>query len=198
MHLSRGTGSRGYSLRGAETPLLVLSSHPITQDPFGDHLRWALITAAIRWPNADPLSKWKTANRLISILAKAEADAAGAEESLVCQSDDWVMEGASSNFFWWNGDRLQTPSLSLGVLPGITRRIVLNLARAHGIVVDEIVTQRRMLAKADGMFSTLSTLGLVSTTRLDDQQVTDHPMTHWLRNAYRKQLTESLHENSHS
>jgi len=84
--LSRGIGLRGYSPKGADHPSLVMSLHPA---PAMDApARWNLITSSCRLPANEPLAQFKTCNKLSQILARAEADAAGADEALLLNTED--------------------------------------------------------------------------------------------------------------
>ncbi len=63
--------------------------------------------------------------------AADEAEVAEADDALLVTAEGWVAEGTTWNLFWWEGDRLRTPTLELGVLPGIARARVLELARVE-------------------------------------------------------------------
>ncbi|MGH7972218.1 MAG: aminotransferase class IV, partial [Limisphaerales bacterium] len=98
--LSRGVGRRGYSPRGADKPTIVMSVHP-APDLGQENLRtWSLMTSSVQLRTNDPLAAFKTCNRLAQVLARAEADAAGADEALLSNSEGLVVEGAASNLFW--------------------------------------------------------------------------------------------------
>lgn len=62
--------------------------------------------------------------------ALAEARAAGRDDALLLTTEGLVAEGTTWNIFWWEGDRLSTPPLTLGVLPGVGRKRVMELAPA--------------------------------------------------------------------
>src|ERR1017187_269469 len=78
--LSRGVGVRGYSPKGAERPTLVMSLHPAPPINAPKTPGWRLITSSFRLPAGEPLAQFKTCNKLPQVLARAEADAAGADE----------------------------------------------------------------------------------------------------------------------
>jgi branched-subunit amino acid aminotransferase/4-amino-4-deoxychorismate lyase len=92
--LSRGVGVRGYSPKGADKPMLVMSLHPFGAPdsvPAGRHadpeigatVRWRAHTASVRLPAGDALAQFKTCNKLMQVVARAEADAVGADEALL-------------------------------------------------------------------------------------------------------------------
>lgn len=181
--LSRGVGLRGYSPKGAEKPTLVMTLHPIgapnsrsasykTISPLADQEigappRWKLITSSFRLPANEPLAQFKTANKLAQVLARAEADDAGADEALLLNTDGFIVEGASSNLFWVKDGIICTPSVASGVLAGVTRAVVLELCEKLILPVQEITITPDELRQAEGVFLTLSTLGVVEAAALD-------------------------------
>ena len=83
VNISRGIGLRGYSPEGAVRPTVVLSLHPAPVIDLEHPPCWRLVTSSLRLPAGSPLAQSKTANKLPQILARAEAEAAGAEEALL-------------------------------------------------------------------------------------------------------------------
>ena len=79
----------------------------------------------------------KTSMLLANMLAKRQADDAGAFEAILVSKDGTVHEGQSSNFFAVIGGSLRTHPADNHVLPGVTRNVVLDLARTHGIPAAE-------------------------------------------------------------
>src|SRR6266478_1503384 len=114
--LSRGVGLRGYSPKGADRPLLAMSLHPAPSIDPQTPPRWRLTTSTLRLPAGEPLAQFKTCNKLSQVLARAEADAAGADEALLLNTDGHVVEGASSNLFWIEDQTVCTPPLASGIL----------------------------------------------------------------------------------
>jgi branched-chain amino acid aminotransferase len=78
----------------------------------------------------------KVANYLVSVLAMREARLVGASEALVVDADDCVVEGATSNVFALIGGHLVTPPEDAGILAGITRACLLDVARELGLGVE--------------------------------------------------------------
>ena len=184
LHISRGVGRRGYSPAGADQPTWILSTHPaLPQDP-AHPTRWRISTSSWRLPATDPLTSVKSANKLLQVLAKAEAEARDCDEALLLNSAQHVVEGTSSNLFWIDHGVLCTPPLSTGALPGITRAKVLELAGQLGIPTEERKIRSRQLPTTDGVFLTLSSLELVPAIRLDGQALPESPLTRQLHEAY--------------
>ena len=185
--VSRGIGPRGYSPKGADKPTLVMSLHPA---PASTSARWKLRTASQRLPAGDKLAQFKTANKLAQILARAEAEAAGADEALLCNTDGFVVEGASSNLFWIESGTVCTPPLASGILAGVTRAVTLELCKQLGLSVAERQITPGKLLRADGVFLTLSSLGVVEASALDGESLGRSAIATTIHHAYEKLLRE--------
>jgi branched-chain amino acid aminotransferase len=182
--LSRGVGQRGYSPRGADKPTLVMTLHPLDAATTGLLPRWRARTTSFRLPANEPLAQFKTCNKLAQILARAEAEAAGANEGLLLNTDGCVVEGASSNLFWLEGNTVCTPPVAGGILPGVTRDVVPELCAKLKLQFREADTRPEELAQSDGVFLSLSTHGIVELVDLDGSPLRSSPMTTLLSQAY--------------
>jgi branched-subunit amino acid aminotransferase/4-amino-4-deoxychorismate lyase len=104
--------------------------------------------------------------------ALREADVAGADDALLLTHDGFVAEGSAWNVFWWDGDRLHTPTLEVGILPGIARARVLELVpRVH-----EGRYPRAVLA-GKSLFFTNAVRGVVPIAAIDGAAVPPHART---------------------
>ena len=180
--VSRGVGIRGYSPKGAERPTLVMSLHPVPAS--GPLPRWRLVSAPFRLPANEPLSQFKTCNKLSQILARAHADAAGADEALLLNTEDRVVEATSSNLFWLAGRAVCTPPLAAGVLPGVTRAVVFDLCRTLGLAVRETSLRLVDLGSAQGIFLSLTSVGLAEGQSLNGRTLERSPVVPELSRAY--------------
>jgi len=182
--VSRGVGPRGYSPKGADKPILVMTLHPAPGAPGSGPARWKVVTATFRLPAGEKLAHFKTANKLAQVLARAEADAANADEALLCNTEGFVVEGASSNLFWIEGDTVCTPPLTSGILAGVTRAVTLELCQQLGLPHAERQITPAGLRGASGVFLTLSSLGVVSASHLDSHALAASLVGEKLRRAY--------------
>jgi aminodeoxychorismate lyase len=182
--LSRGVGPRGYSPRGADQPTLTMSVHAAPAIDTDHPARWRLVTSSVRLPADDGLARLKTCNKLRQILARAEADAANADEALLLDTLGHVVEGSTSNLFWFNQDALCTPPLTCGILPGVTRAIVFELGRKLGLKVREGTIEPAALRLADGVFLSVSSVGLAEAVSLDGVSLNQSPWVERLHRAY--------------
>ena len=96
----------------------------------------------------------KSLNYLNNILAKIEAINGGCEEAVMLNSEGFVAECTGDNLFITKGGNLMTPPLSAGALYGITRGVVMDLARDNGLTVTEPNLTRYDLFCADECFLT--------------------------------------------
>lgn len=166
VQLTRGIGVRGFSPRGADSPTLVMKVH-LAPDDTSAPREWDLVTAQVRVHGEDPLVHIKSCNRLVQVLAKIEADKHQADDALMLNVSGEIAECASANIFWIRDDVVCTPLLSCGALSGVTRQFVLRLCRNIKVRTLECSATVSTLRQADGVFATLSTLGIVEVMHLD-------------------------------
>jgi aminodeoxychorismate lyase len=183
LHLSRGVGPRGYSARGADKPLMVMSLHPAPA-PTSERLRWRLITSRYRVAINDELAQHKTASRLLQVMAKTEAEAADADEALLLNTGLQLVDCASTNLFWIYRDTVCTPPHSLGGLPGVTRAIVLELCSALGLSTRKLAMKTDAVLHSDGVFLTNCVHGVIEAVSLDGQDLPLSPITAQIAQAY--------------
>ena len=114
----------------------------------------------------------KTTERDCFVDAAEEAEIAEADDALLLTPEGWVAEGTVWNVFWWDGDRLHTPAEDVGILPGIGRARVLELA---GTV--EQGRYRRQALEGKSLVLTNAVRGIVPLASLDGVRVKDDPRT---------------------
>ena len=115
-----------------------------------------------------PLSRLKSANYLLNVLARTEAEAAGLDEALLLNEQGFITEGSISNVFFVTGSALVTPPLESGILPGITREVVMELASALGINVAEGEVRLKDLGQFDEAFLTNSVMEIMPLVGVRD------------------------------
>ena len=159
--VSRGSGARGASIRGTSSHTYLIACY--SPSPAGSAKATVkLEQVAVRRTPAESLPPHaKTANYLNSILALAEAMDAGADEALLLDMRGCVAECAYSNVFFMNHGALLTPGVDAGILPGITRAAVLELARSHDIAIREAPLEPAVALEADEAFITNSVRGVL-------------------------------------
>jgi len=126
----------------------------------------AITLADIRWQYCNV----KAITLLPNILLRQQAIDADTAEAILLK-DDYAIEGAASNIFIVANDTLKTPPNSPALLPGVTRDLVLELAKANGIRCLEADITTKELAGADEIWLTSSTREISPVIRLDDRPV---------------------------
>lgn len=182
--LSRGVGVRGYSPKGANRPFLAMSLHPAPPLRQGRPPQWRLATSSLRLLANDPLAQFKTCNKLPHIVARAEAEHAGANEALLLNSEGFVAEAAAANVFWLERKTLCTPPLRCGILAGVTRAAILGLSHTLGLANRETNLTLDQIFKKDGVFLSLSSRGVVEATTLDGRSLNQSALTQQIQLAY--------------
>lgn len=169
--LTRGFGELSYRLEACSTPTLVIIVKTLELPPerwFVEGIRVALVGIRRNHPQAlNPMIK---SNNLLNLaLAMQEAYRRQADEALMQNQAGELVECSQSNFFLVRGGRVLTPPLSAGLLPGITREYVLELAAELGIPAAEAHLTPADLASADEAFLTGTTRDVVPIVAVDDR-----------------------------
>jgi branched-chain amino acid aminotransferase len=167
--VSRGAGDASYRFDRVKGPTIVMLCKPYEPLPDRYYAEGVpVIVSAVRRnpPRAlDPAIK--SCNLINNILATQEAQAKGAMEPLLLNETGEVAEGAGSNVFLVKDGVLLTPPLEAGILPGVTRQVVLELARAQETTVREEPIAVKDLLAADEAFITSTLKELVPIASVD-------------------------------
>ena len=171
--ISRGAGDIGLDPALCPTPTVVIMTKPL-HPPSPEQYRIGvnLIVARTRRNLPSALSpQIKTTNFLNNILAKREAIAAGAFDSILLNWESHLTECTVSNLFFVRAGTLCTPALACGLLDGITRDIVLSLAQELKIPVDEGSFGVEEVYRADECFLTNTSMEVMPVTKVDGHPV---------------------------
>ncbi len=182
--LTRGSGGRGYSPKNSGPPTLAMTLHPLPPRNADEPLQWSLITSSFRVPAGDGLASFKTTSKLLNVLARAEAEEKGADEALLLNTNGEVAETAGGNLFWIYDDQVCTAPTGRGVLPGITRAVVLEICQTLGLTANQRILKPEQLRQAAGIFITQSALGIIPVTAFDGQPVAPSPLVDRIADAY--------------
>lgn len=167
--VTRGSGGSGLGTGGAGPVRVVATLRPLPAD-WRERAGggWSIVTAHTRHAPAEVIPPaLKGQGRVYALLARLEAEAAGCDDALLLSTDGMITEGTTWNLFWRVGRTLRTPAAAQGLLPGVTRSLVLELARSAGYAIEEGAWQRSELDDADEAFATMTSLGLVTIRSLD-------------------------------
>ena len=165
---SRGVAPRDHAFPPNLAPTVFAYAAPLKYPPAEEVERGiAAITAPdIRWLRCDI----KAIALLPNAMLRSQALDASAAEAILLR-DGFMTEGAASNIFVVRGGRLIIPPKGPLILPGVTRDLVLELAKAHGIPHAEQPVTEAELRAADEVWMTSSTKEILAITRLDGKPV---------------------------
>ena len=177
--LTAGSGGRGLDRPAELRPNLVATaaSAPRPTTPA------RLVTAAVRRNDQSPAARLKTLSYLDNVLARAEAQAAGADEALMLNTRGELACAAAANLFWIQGCMLFTPALGCGVLAGTARARVLTIAAGLGAEVCEARSMPGALEAAEAVFLTNALVGLRPAAELDGRAFSPHRLVEQLARA---------------
>ena len=192
--VTRGRGTLGLNPNRCKTPSIIIIADKIQLYPVEMYERGMDIVTVPTTRNlinaVNPAIK--SLNYLNNILAKIEANNAGVEEAIMLNAEGFVAECTGDNIFIVKGNQLQTPPLSAGALYGITRGVVMDLAREAGLQVSEPNLTRYDLFNADECFLTGTGAEIIPVVKIDGRIIGSGqpgPMTKLLVQKYHA-LTE--------
>jgi branched-chain amino acid aminotransferase len=171
--MTRGAGKLGLDPALAVDPRAIVLASPLRAPPlaaYRDGVSCRIVGVRHEAPGTvDPGAK--TGAHLANVLAVREARAAGAHEALLLGAGGQVTEGASSNVFAVRAGALVTPPLGAGILAGVTRALVLELAREARLPGREVPLLPEDLASSDELFITSTAREILPVTALDGRPV---------------------------
>lgn len=167
--VTRGVGKLGLDPNKCATPQVIIITDTIELYPKALYEKGLDVvtvpTIRNHFSALDP--KIKSLNYLNNILAKLESIQAGAGEALMLNKDGYVAECAGDNIFILKDNTLLTPPESSGILIGITRNVVMELATKMGIQVKEYLMTRYDLYIADECFLTGTAAEIIPVVKID-------------------------------
>ncbi|MDA7510239.1 branched-chain-amino-acid transaminase [Verrucomicrobia bacterium] len=173
--VTRGEGSLGLNPESCKRPSIIVIASGIQLYPKEYYDRGLTIVTAPTVRNLHNAINpaIKSLNYLNNILAKIEAGNAGCEEAIMLNSEGFIAECTGDNLFIMSEGKLCTPSLASGALYGITRNIVMDLARKNGIEVVETNISRYDVFVADECFLTGTGAEVVPVVKVDQRVIGD-------------------------
>jgi branched-chain amino acid aminotransferase len=192
--VTRGKGAITLDMDGSERASYVIIVKPLDPYPREYYLRGVkLAMVSIRRNDRQALNpKIKSGNLLNNVLAYMQAKSEGAFEGILCNLAGYVTEATSSNVFMVKNGILITPSLDAGLLSGVTRGLVLELAAAHQISIEERNVLPEELLNCDECFITSTTKAVLPVNQIGDVRLPEAPgdVTRQIMDAYRKFVDE--------
>jgi branched-chain amino acid aminotransferase len=194
--VSMGEGEATPDFPANPRPTLLVIATRYTPPPTRVYRQgFKVIVSSIRQNSRSPLSRLKTANYLNNLLARKEARAKGADEALLLNERGLLCEASTSNIFLVCRGSLVTPCVESGCLPGITRQVVIEIAREMGLGIAERDARLEELRHADEAFLTNSLIELMPLTGVNDRPVGEGKtgkLTAKLMSAYREAVAKEI------
>lgn len=188
--VTRGPGTLGLDPRRCHTPTVFIIADAVALYPkeFYDHGMPVIIAKTRRRADSVLPPRIKSLNYLNNIVAQRETHDAGVPEALMLNADGEVAEGTGDNIFIVRDGALLTPPPEAGILLGITRSVVMHLARREGIDVREQRILPEGLYETQECFLTGTAAEVVAVTSVDGKPIGDGevgPITRKLMGAFR-------------
>lgn len=168
LQVTRGVSERNHIDPGTLEPNVMMYSRRFN---FPDRAKkesgaGVITLPDLRWGRCD----LKTTNLLPAVMAKKQAHRNGCQEAIFIK-DGYITEGAATSFYGVIGGTVITHPADAQILPGVVREVVLELAEANGIRVEQRPVQASELAELDEAFLTSTTQGVLPITTIDGNVV---------------------------
>jgi len=170
--LSRGVSETGLISKSKSSATLVIVARKFKPLSLSEYKRgWRVTVVETRQNQASPLSRLKSLNFLNNILARKEAKAKGVDEGILLNTVGDVTEASTSNIFLVKRGIVITPPEESGLLPGITRRVVLELATSLGLKVYKRRISLDELIGGEEAFLTNSLIEIMPLVEIDCRRI---------------------------
>ncbi|MBI4685571.1 MAG: aminotransferase class IV [Nitrospirae bacterium] len=192
--VSRGHGAIGLDPALCKKPTFIIIAQELRQYPAVYYEKGVSLTIAKTRRNLKEAinPQIKSLNFLNNILAKIEAKKKNAYEAVMLNAKGYLTEGTICNVFFVakekNSEVLCTPSTDCGILDGITRNIILDLAKKNGIAIKEGKFTKKNLYNASEVFITNTTMEVMPVSKIDNKKYASGYITKLLGTAYKEKV----------
>lgn len=171
--VTRGINEPSFQIDREVSPTIVVhvrQHHPLPKSVYRNGVQITLLTLpAPALPGIN--LGLKTCNFLSNIMVREISQRQGSMEGIIVDPNLGVTDGATSNLFIVKEGVLKTPAVNNGVLEGITRRVVLEIARDHKIPIEKSILSAEDVLTADEVFITNSGIDIVPVVRVDNASI---------------------------
>jgi len=195
--VSRGEGELGIDPSLCPNPMVVVMAKPVVTctDQQQEQGRVLHLSSVRRNSELAQPPQIKALSFLNNILAKQEAVRVGADDALMLNMNGYLSECTTSNIFFVKNQQMYTPSVDCGILKGITRDVVIELAEKLEVCVEEGRYTMEQLLQADECFITNTGVEIMPVSRIGDCQIGQGkrgPLTGELRKVFAENLNRYL------
>jgi len=170
--VSIGEGGISPDLDSCEIPTIAVIAAEYSPPGREKYLQgYKTVLSSIRRNSFSPVTSLKSANTMECMLARRDAKDAGADEAFFLNQKGYLTEAAGSNVFTVKEGVLKTPPYESGILPGVTRVVVFELAAHLGIKIKEVNCRLPDLSQADEVFLTNSLIEIMPVTVFDGKPI---------------------------
>lgn len=191
LNVTAGISNWGLPNETYTKPSTLLFTRPLA--PVQDEGRRAVF---LQIPRNTPEGsvRLKSHHYLNNLLGKRELGKLSDAEGIFLTREGYVAEGVVSNIFWVKNNTLYTPSISTGILNGVTRQYVIHLASLLGVKVEEGTFTKEDLLRSEEVFVTNSTQEMVRISRVDDVEfsIIRHTLFERLKELYKESTNRQL------
>ncbi len=194
--ITRGVGDLSADIETSADPGVIIIVMPLIPPPeriYRDGVE--VVISSVR--RGGWFAEVKSGSLIHQVMARHEANLRGAYEAILLTADGKLSDGITSNIYLVRGQKILTPSNDAGIVEGITRGVVLSLAREMGLQVVEGIFEAAEIDGVDEMFLTSSTREIVPIARVDGATIGDGkpgPVTLKLLKAYRSAVERLIAE----
>ncbi|OGN99025.1 MAG: hypothetical protein A2Y89_00365 [Chloroflexi bacterium RBG_13_51_18] len=169
--VTNGDGAELPWVEAGGMPTILVTAQPyapFSEEKYSEGFKVGI--ASVKRCRQNVLATMKSINYLSSVMARIEATENGLDESIVLNDGGFVAEGGSSNIFFVEGKKLITPSTENGIIPGVTREVVMALAKGMGLSVKEGDITPDAIEVFDEVFMTNALIEVMPVVRVSDAE----------------------------
>lgn len=166
---------------------------PLSDEEYEEGVELAVVHEIKNDP--PPAANIKSSSRITKMIALREIEEKSCFDGILLSAEGYVTETTRANIFWVEKDCVCTPPVSVGILPGVTREIVIALAKDNGMLFKEKCIKAESLSYVTEMFLTGSTLEVMPVASLDGNPIgngTRGSITRQLQELYQERIKEEL------
>ena len=194
--VTRGVGELAADIETCTEPAVIIIAVPLVQLPERIYQQGVdVVISSVR--RSGRLADIKTGSLIHQVLARHEAKSKHAFEAILLTADEKISDGITSNIYMVRDGKILTPAHDAGIVEGITRNVILQLARDKGLQVVEGFFDVGEISNAEEMFLTSTTREVVPIARVDGRPVGSGkpgPVSLMLLSAYRSAIRELTDE----
>lgn len=194
--VTRGISDFGLGTTTARDPNIVMYAQERPPWPPDRYARGFRVIIARERANAQSVMEMtKTISRVHHVLAKMEAEQAGVDDAVLLNTEGYLAEGTASNLFLVRAGAVLTAPIEAGLLPGITREVIQEVATAEGVPIHQGKYTAQDLYAADEAFLSSTLMELMPVVQVDGRPIgpgTPGPITRRLLAAYRRLVAREL------